>query len=183
MLSQKFHFGSHKWRNEHTSPAESAVNVFMVLEQEWPQKTVEKSLPEDEKRAENVSSSQSVENNFSRLRLGGRQDFQRIQRVGRSFKISDWLILAFVKKSAGQIRVGWTVPRYVGNAVMRNRLKRWIRESLRSALPQHQNICVDVNFIFLNRGPLFYKGLNYEGFNASIRNAINKLEIMGSRRT
>ena len=183
MLKQKFLWEYFRWRrNEHTSPAASAVNMFMVLDREWPQKMVDKSSPEDEKRAENVSSSQSVENNFSRLRLSGRYDFQRIQRIGRSCKISEWLILAFVKKDTGKIRAGWTVPRYVGNAVIRNRLKRWMREKLRSNLPKHQNICIDVNFIFLNRGLIFYKGLSHEKFNQTIDSAVKKIENMGPHR-
>lgn len=119
-----------------------------------------------------------MENNFSKLRLRSRQDFQRVQRRGQSFKLNHWLLLSFLKTDGAQIRAGWTVPRYVGNAVIRNRLKRWMRESLRSALPKYQNFCLDVNFVFLNRGPLFYKGLSHETFNQSIVHAVKKFETM-----
>lgn len=35
---------------------------------------------------------------------------------------------------APDFRCGWTLPRAVGSAVVRNRLKRWLREWLRSQL-------------------------------------------------
>ena len=123
-----------------------------------------------------------MENKITRQRLRSRQDFARVQCYGQSFKISEWLLLSFLKKEGGLLRVGWTIPRYVGTAVMRNKLRRWLREGMRTSLSQGQRLGVDVNFVFLNRGPAFYKGLSHEKVNQSIFRAIKKFETMGSCR-
>jgi len=121
-----------------------------------------------------------VENERKRSRLRGRQDFERIQSHGKSYRINEWLLLAFLKKESGVFRAGWTVPRYVGTAVTRNRLKRWLRESLRLNQLNKKIYGLDVNFVFLNRGPAFYKGLSYEKVNQSIFHAIKKFQANGN---
>ena len=106
----------------------------------------------------------------------------RIQRQGQSIKISEWLLLSFLRKDEGVLRVGWTIPRYVGTAVTRNRLKRWLREDLKMCLSGARVFGFDANFVFLNRGSAFYKGLSHEKVNQTIFRAIKKFETMGSTR-
>ena len=40
-------------------------------------------------------------------------------------------MILFVRNGTNQTRVGLTVSRKVGNAVNRNRVKRWLREAIR----------------------------------------------------
>lgn len=62
-----------------------------------------------------------------------------------------------------QLHVGWTIPAYVGGAVIRNRLKRWIREYLRTLDHGKENqkniIGIDVNFIFKKKSSEFFRKL------------------------
>jgi ribonuclease P protein component len=62
------------------------------------------------------------------------------------------------------MRCGWTLPRQVGSAVIRNRLKRWSRVYLRHLLAEGLALPVDVNLVFRKAEPDFYKKLNYEQF-------------------
>jgi ribonuclease P protein component len=48
---------------------------------------------------------------------------------------SPHLLLVVARGVAGPSRVGLTVSRKVGNAVRRNRIKRWLREVVRSLPP------------------------------------------------
>ena len=50
-------------------------------------------------------------------------------------------MILFVRNGTNQTRVGLTVSRKVGNAVNRNRVKRWLREAIR-----HQGDDLPVGF-------------------------------------
>lgn len=42
--------------------------------------------------------------------------------------MNDWLLLNFIEAPLGEFQFGWTIPKAVGGAVVRNKFKRWIRE-------------------------------------------------------
>lgn len=64
------------------------------------------------------------------VRLRKSRDFQRVQRGGRKIRHPHLFVLYLPGETACS-RFGLTVSRKVGNAVHRNRVKRWIREILR----------------------------------------------------
>ncbi len=65
-------------------------------------------------------------------RLLKRGDFQRVQRsgAGRRFRGRHLVVLSLPNGRAGA-RFGLVVSRKVGNAVVRNQVKRWLREAVR----------------------------------------------------
>jgi ribonuclease P protein component len=64
--------------------------------------------------------------------LRRRKDFQRLYEHGSSFR-SRSLVLIFERSDGRPFRVGVVASRKVGNAVERNRAKRWLREAHRHA--------------------------------------------------
>ena len=62
-------------------------------------------------------------------------EFRRVYREGRKFVGP--LFAAFYRGAdeSEPARVGWTVPKALGNAVERNRIKRRLREAVRIRLP------------------------------------------------
>jgi len=64
-------------------------------------------------------------------RMAQRRDFLAAQSQGR--RLAGHAYMLFVRERGGALpaRVGITVSRKVGNAVVRNRVKRWVRESVR----------------------------------------------------
>jgi ribonuclease P protein component len=72
-----------------------------------------------------------------RNRLSRSKDFDTVYRRGRSVS-SRYLVLHWFPRDDepdGEPRLGLAVPRAVGSAVARNRVKRLLRESWRDLLP------------------------------------------------
>ncbi len=86
-----------------------------------------------------------------------------------------WLLFNYQSNEFGHTRCGWTLPRNVGTAVVRNRLKRWSRVFFRSKLEEIQKTGVDLNVVFLKSGGDFYKKLDYEEFSRQMDQAWNLL--------
>jgi ribonuclease P protein component len=64
-------------------------------------------------------------------RLRRRREFLEVQQRGRRIYSGELLVLALASGTP-RPRIGITVSSKVGNAVERNRVKRWIREGWRS---------------------------------------------------
>jgi ribonuclease P protein component len=59
-----------------------------------------------------------------------RRDFLRIQHQGHRI-YGNRIIVQFMPNRTPSVRLGLTVSRKIGNAVVRNRIKRWLREVFR----------------------------------------------------
>ena len=73
--------------------------------------------------------------------LGGARGFRRVYREGKVVR-RRFLDVRFCKQAGAPLRLGLTVPRKVGKAVVRNRLRRRIREFAR--LQPHDVFAGDV---------------------------------------
>lgn len=82
------------------------------------------------------------------VRLRRREDFVRVQRQGRRLSTRHLLVRCQPRVDGGgssEGRLGLTVSRKVGGAVVRNRVKRCLREAARRARPLPPGL--DVVFI------------------------------------
>ncbi|MBO8160186.1 MAG: ribonuclease P protein component [Thermosipho sp. (in: Bacteria)] len=64
-------------------------------------------------------------------RLKLRKDILRVYKNGQSIQ-SDWFVILYIKNELSYSRFAISVKRKFGKAVKRNKLKRWIRESIRN---------------------------------------------------
>ena len=67
-------------------------------------------------------------------RLSRSRDFDAVYRHGRSVSSRFLVLYWFPQEEPGSPRFGFSVPRAVGNAVIRNRIKRQLREIWRDRL-------------------------------------------------
>ncbi len=64
-------------------------------------------------------------------RLKRRAEFLRVASRGRKAPVYGLVLQALARDDAGPARIGFTVTKKVGNAVIRNRTKRRLREAAR----------------------------------------------------
>jgi ribonuclease P protein component len=67
----------------------------------------------------------------TRFRLKRRPDFRRCYAHGRRFVTSQWVLVVVVRGDTGPWRLGLSISRKHGGAVVRNRAKRVLREFFR----------------------------------------------------
>lgn len=92
-------------------------------------------------------------------------------RKGKRLKFKDWLVINLLLNSDSKIQVGWTVPTYVGNAVIRNRYKRWLKNYLATKWELSENLqsgCT-VHFYFQKKDKNFYREMDHTSFDETIK--------------
>ena len=103
------------------------------------------------------------------------RDFLRLKEQGKYFSINSWLAIKYIVRADEQLHLGWTIPAYVGTAVVRNRLKRWIREYLKTL---KENPGVDVNFILRRKSPEFFRKVGRQDLYEALDFAFKRLRKM-----
>ena len=125
-------------------------------------------------------------------------NYQNIRRCGRRLYAQKWLIVLAAPNQLQSSRYGWTLPRYVGSAVLRNKYKRWLRELLRADKPlrgqplRDKLLCgqlgrgpldkpatsaLDINFVFKRMHKGFYKNKSFLEFKHEIQKALKKVAL------
>jgi ribonuclease P protein component len=88
-----------------------------------------------------------------RNRLSRSRDFDAVYRNGRSVSTRFLVLYRFERESEGdgEARLGIAVPKKIGGAVVRNRIKRRLREVWRELLPE---VPRGADYVLLVRAPL-----------------------------
>lgn len=83
-------------------------------------------------------------------RLTKREDFNKVYRIGKSTANHQFVMYYRKISDAPQIRIGVSVSKKVGNAVVRNRIRRRVKEIIRLHL---ERIDAKGDLIFIARKP------------------------------
>jgi len=110
-----------------------------------------------------------------RLRvLVKRSDFLRTFRSGLKIRPCEWLIFNYVPSS--EFRCGWTCPKAVGSAPIRNRMKRWTRDWIGNRLKSDEiPPPIDLNVGFRAQPAEFFKTLKRTEFDRAMEKGWNQL--------
>jgi ribonuclease P protein component len=82
------------------------------------------------------------------VRLRKRTDFLRVQERGQKVQADVLLVLVLPAAQPGLTRAGFTVSSKVGNAVVRNRIRRRLRELYRT---RRQSLPKGLDMVFIAR--------------------------------
>ncbi|UHA75367.1 ribonuclease P protein component [Paenibacillus sp. 481] len=104
-----------------------------------------------------------------KYRLRDRADFSRVYRHGRSFANHQLVVYVFHRPQVERFRVGVSASKKIGNAVVRNRVRRLIKEIVRH---QGEKVVDHVDIIFIVRKGAV--GLSYDQLAKSVHHVMRK---------
>jgi ribonuclease P protein component len=84
-------------------------------------------------------------------------------------------MFSLLENDLGYLRCGWTIPKYVGTAVTRNRIRRWCREFFSSARKQSWDPSIDLNVVLRRNEKDFFKQLSFDEFNQNLEKGVRKV--------
>ncbi|WP_209810570.1 ribonuclease P protein component [Ammoniphilus resinae] len=108
----------------------------------------------------------------SKFRLRDQDDFQKVFQKGRSTANRQFVIYVLPKEGQDQLKIGISVSKKLGKAVVRNRIKRLIREALRLNL---SSIKWTGDLIVIARGPVAEMG--YQEVADSLVHCLKKAKV------
>ena len=104
-----------------------------------------------------------------RYRLGGNRNYRYVYRRGKSYPSKN-LVLIYLK--GREQRFGFSVSSKVGNAVTRNRIRRYLREDVRRLRGQLKT----GKYIFIARPAL--KMAAHDELSRELRNLLRRAKLM-----
>ncbi|MCG7408390.1 ribonuclease P protein component [Paenibacillus sp. ACRRX] len=106
-------------------------------------------------------------------RLKDRADFSRVYRYGRSWANHQLVLYVFPRPAVERFRVGVSTSKKIGNAVVRNRMRRVIKEVVRL---NSDRVISHVDLVFIVR-----KGavdMDYEQLRKSVLHVCRKASVL-----
>jgi ribonuclease P protein component len=105
-------------------------------------------------------------------RLKRRNDYRRVFRAGTSVANRQFVLYTFKRLDEEVTRVGISISRKVGKAVVRNRVKRLVKEVVRKWVNQ---IHPHLDLVLIARNPVV--GLNYTEMESSLHHVMKRAKV------
>lgn len=83
-----------------------------------------------------------------RQRIKKNEEFQEVFKKGKSFANRQFVVYSYRKENQSEFRIGLSVSKKVGNAVARNRIKRYLRQSFLEMKDELRN---DMDYVIIAR--------------------------------
>ncbi|WP_301108421.1 ribonuclease P protein component [Sporosarcina sp.] len=81
-------------------------------------------------------------------RIKKNKEFQTVFKKGKSFANRQFIVYTYKKEDQEEFRIGLSVSKKVGNAVTRNRVKRYIRQAF---LEMKDEVRQDLDYVIIAR--------------------------------
>ncbi len=109
------------------------------------------------------------------LRLRDPREFQRVRKRGQSWT-TPYLVLVSEPNNLEHNRYGFAVGRRVGKAARRNRVKRWMRESVRH---RHQSLEQGFDVVLIARGRMAEPDVDFRTVDDSLGILLKRAGLAG----
>ncbi|MEH7084828.1 ribonuclease P protein component [Neobacillus drentensis] len=84
------------------------------------------------------------------LRIKKNKEFQTAFQKGQSFANRQFVVYSLPKEGQDHFRIGLSVSKKIGNAVTRNRIKRYVRQSI---LELNEQLAIGNDYVIIARKP------------------------------
>lgn len=108
-------------------------------------------------------------------RVKSEQDFQKVFQHGESKANRQFVVYKLPKMGQKHFRVGISVGKKIGNAVIRNQVKRRIRHALRE-LHQEHSFEAELDFIVIARNPV--SEMTFQEIKSSLQHVLSLSRII-----
>ena len=105
--------------------------------------------------------------------INKKEDFILLKKKGRRRKKEGFFII-YRKNDLSYCRFILFFPRWTGNAVCRNRFKRWARHFLRE---KKWSLSIDLLLGFEKKEKNFYKKMNYKNFCSGFEKICQRIDV------
>lgn len=109
-------------------------------------------------------------------RIKKNEDFSRVFREGTSTANRQFVIYTLRKEDQQQFRIGLSVSKKLGNAVVRNHIKRYIRQALHEL---SNDLQVEMDYVVIARKPC--TELPFNEFKKSLIHVLKRAEALKNR--
>lgn len=109
-------------------------------------------------------------------RIKDNEEFQVVFKQGKSFANRQLVIYYLKNKNQDHFRIGLSVGKKIGNAVIRNRIKRYLRQSFQDLEPK---ILPTLNIVIIARQPT--KNMNYHEVKDSLTHLLQKKSLFKNK--
>lgn len=110
-------------------------------------------------------------------RIKKNEAFQEIFKKGKSFANRELVIYYVKKPKQTHFRIGLSVGKRLGNAVMRNKIKRYLRESFISL---EDDIISELDLVIIARNPTV--NMNYHQIKKSLTHLLHRERLFNYKR-
>ncbi len=109
------------------------------------------------------------------FRLKKKKDFKKVYIKGKSFSNRELVLYVFNNFKVNDYRLGISVSKKIGNAVVRNKIRRLIKEVVRKKATNIK-IKKNIDIVIIARKPA--SEMNYTDFERSILDLYKKAKII-----
>ncbi|BAM48542.1 MAG: ribonuclease P protein component [Amphibacillus sp.] len=106
-------------------------------------------------------------------RLKSNDEFQNVFKNGKSFANRQLVVYYLPKKDQINFRVGLSVSKKIGNAVVRNQVKRYLRQAI---LEMEDDIKRDVDIVIIARQPV--KSMDFHQIKKSLTHVLLNSKLL-----
>lgn len=103
-------------------------------------------------------------------------DFQKVFKKGKSFANRQFVVYSLQKEEQQQFRIGLSVSKKLGNAVARNQIKRYIRQSFHEL---DSDLRQDMDYVIIARKPA--ATMNFEEIKKSLEHVLKISKVLKKR--